>query len=203
MRIRSYWRTHPDLYEQAQKNLLYELVKVYGAFLEFKSTGDPLEGFAAYFSIHRVSKYHYHTIAHSEFQKYYFENHHFFIPKNAMKKLICTSKNRFVYTYDWLPVYLDYFVSEIEKEPVLVEFLENNIFLQCENCNNVAEDDREKRYNYCSQKLLGFQFDFLFKLTASENTKHKRVAKDIFGKIRNCNSVGRIAQICLETKKER
>ena len=77
--------------------------------------------------------------------------------------LIITRRKSFVYSYSWMPLYVEYVTNKIFENDVLAKYATEYILKQCDfnqECSDAA-DRRERQMLICKKALLGFQFNFL------------------------------------------
>ena len=117
------------------------------------------------------------------------------MPLTICRPTICASRKKwFVYTYEWLPEYVDFFISSIDNIPILKKYVIEYILLPCIKCDGITEEDKILRF--CQDKILGFQYDFLTRLKYTGKEKHKIKATKILEKITKYKSVETVINNC-------
>lgn len=199
MRLRSYWKIHSDLYVNSFRNGLYDLVEAYGAYVAWEKVSNKLTSFEEYIEEKKqIVEYSFITIAHAEFQKYYSEKFYQFIPKRKMRHLIESRRKRFVITYDWMPKYLDFFTDGIERKPELKQYVEKHFYKLCDRCEEHFDDGLQLRT--CEDKVLGYQYDLLSRLSENGRGKDALKANKILEDISVYDNFNIIIRNCLSAK---
>lgn len=183
MRIKSRYRADKDLYEYSENNVLYELVKLYGAYIEYTSQINEGSFIAFYDNAKDRVLYRYINLANNEIKNYLLGKR-ILISSRKLRRLITTEKNSFVYSYSWLPLYIKYVIDRIFENEILKKYVLNNILSNC-ICSRqcLLIDDKESEIWICKKILLGFQFNFLEMVKENYSERKSRVAESVLNEI--------------------
>ncbi len=183
MKIKSRYKGDADLYEYTGTNMLYDLVKIYGAYIEY--TNYINEGsFAAFYNNTKDHVlYRYITLANNEV-KYYLLSRKVMVSSRKLRRITITGRKSFVYSYSWMPLYVEYVMDKIFENDVLTKYVVEYILKKCEyfgQCHDM--DSQELQIFMCKKVLLGFQFNFLETVKVNYPKRKSQVAKTILDEI--------------------
>ena len=180
MKLKCRYKSDAGLYEYAGTNMLYELVKLYGAYIEYKNKVDENEFAAFYNNMKDRVLYRYINLANNEAKNYLLKQGEL-VTSKKLRRIIITRRKSFVYSYSWMPLYVEYVTNKIFEDDVLTKYATEYILKQCDfnqECSDVA-DRREWQMLICKQALLGFQFNFLKTVKATYPEKKSHMAETI------------------------
>lgn len=183
MKIKSRYRADTDLYKYAGNNVLYELVKLYGAYIEYTSQIDGDSFIAFYNNTKEYVLYRYINLANNEIKNYLLGKR-IIISSRKLRRLIITGSNSFVYSYSWLPLYIEYVINKIFENEIMKEYVLRYIMSQCicsSKCCSMSS--KESQIWICKKILLGFQFNFLEMVKENYSERKSRVAESILDEI--------------------
>jgi hypothetical protein len=183
MKIKSRHKGDADLYEYMGTNMLYELVNLYGAYIEYTNKIDENEFVAFYNNTKERILYRYINLANNEVKKYLLKRGTI-VTSRKLKRIIITGKRAFVYSYSWMPLYVEYVINKIFENDVLTKYVVEYIMKKCDyfdDCHNM--DSKELQIVICKKVLLGFQFNFLETVKENYSERKSRVAEKILNEI--------------------
>lgn len=192
VKYRNRWSEN-KLYCKKEKNTLYDIVYLYGAYIKYVQEIN--EGaFIAYFNKVKGDERHSFINAANKRAREYFDN--IFISSRKMLKLVITSNKKVAVSYDWMPEYVDFILSECLKVEELKEYIVDYILKPCDKCINKADVDV---YIYkCVRKILGFQYILLDNISSFEN-RRKEGAKECIEKIEKNSNLHTLIEVCPNT----
>lgn len=183
MKIKSRYKGDADLYEYSGANMLYDLVKVYGAYIEYTNYID--EGsFVAFYNNTKDRVLHrYINLANNEVKQYLLSRR-VMVTSRKLRRMIITGRKEFVYSYSWMPLYVEYIINKIFENDVLTNYVVEYILKKCEyfgKCHDM--DSQELKIFICKKVLLGFQFNFLETVRVNYSVRKSQVAETILDEI--------------------
>lgn len=194
MKIRSRYKADADLYEYTGNNMLYDLVKLYGAYIEYTNKIDEDWFIAFYNNTKERVLYRYINLANNEVKNYLLKRK-IIVFSRKLKRIIITGERSFVYSYDWMPLYVEYIINKIFQNDVLIKYVREYILNDCECLGDCYDtDSKQMRVLICKKVLLGFQFDFLETVKDSYSERKARVAEKILNEINT--DVNKIVDSC-------
>lgn len=162
------------LYGSKEKNILYDIVYLYGAYIKYTQEINE-DAFTAYFNITKnEDRPSCINAANAQARKYF---NKLYISSNKMRKLIITSKRKVAKSFDWMPRYVDFILSECLKVEELKEYIINYILKPCDKC--VGKTDMDVYIYKCVRKILGFQYILLDNISSFENRRRESAKKCI------------------------
>lgn len=183
MKIKSRYRADADLYEYAGNNMLYDLVKLYGAYIEYTSKIDEGSFIAFYNNTKERILYRYINLANNEIKNYLL-GRKIIISSRRLRRIIITESNSFVYSYSWMPLYVEYVINKIFENEILAKYVVEYILNKCKcfsKCRSM--NSQELQIWICKKVLLGFQFNFLETVKENYSERRSRVAETILNEI--------------------
>lgn len=183
MKIKSRYRADVDLYEYAGNNMLYDLVKLYGAYIEYTSKIDEGSFIAFYNNTKERVLYRYINLANNEIKNYLL-GRRIIISSRRLRRIIITGSNSFVYSYSWMPLYVEYVINKIFENEILAKYVVEYILNKCKcfsKCRSM--NSQELQIWICKKVLLGFQFNFLETVKENYSERRSRVAETILNEI--------------------
>lgn len=186
---RSRW-SERYMFSEKEKNKLYEIVCLYGAYLYYIDEINE-QAFTAFFNATKEKgAYCYINAANRKAKKYF---HNILISSTKMKKLIATSNHKIAKSYDWMPEYVNFILNECMCIEELKQYIINYIFKDCDNCKDT--NDISVYEENCEMELLGFQYLLLDNIAIS-NQKKSVGAMECINKVRDNDNLKIIIQNC-------
>ena len=183
MKIKSRYRADADLYRYAGDNMLYDLVKLYGAYIEYTSKIDDGSFAAFYNNTKERILYRYINLANNEAKNYLLKRR-IIISSRKLRRIIITESNSFVCAYSWMPLYVEYIINKIFENDILEKYVVEYILNKCMCFGKCCTmDSQELQIWICKKVLLGFQFNFLETVKENYSERKSRVAETILDEI--------------------
>ncbi|MDO5573742.1 MAG: hypothetical protein Q4G60_07170 [bacterium] len=184
-------RGERDMTNAHEQNNLYEIVKLYGAYLLYIRTGCR-DSFDVFFEVRNqyMSKS-FINCANADAKAHlsYIRG----ISGNKMRKLLITNKNKPIVSYDWIYLYFEYILNECNKIDALEKNVKKIMSVNCYECLHVMNLNISKAL--CSKHLLGFQYMFLHHRSTGSLRSANNI-KNILMNIENSSNILEIIQIC-------
>lgn len=173
-----------------ETNKLYEIVKYYGGYLWYYQNVN--EGAFEAFYNHREKKMgsKFINTANADARQYF---HKKSISGTKMRRLLITGKGKRVTTYEWLPEYVEYFISKCLENELLEKRVYSILQIDCTYCADRLE--LEERKILCTKRLLGFQYVVLNK-TSAEIKKGTEWMRKNTKEIENSDVIDKLVDSC-------
>lgn len=192
MKIKCRYRADADLYEYAGNNMLYDLVKLYGAYIEYINKIDEGAFVAFYNDTKEHVLYRYINVANNEVKNYLLSER-ILVSSRKLRRIITTESKSFVYSYSWMPLYVEYVINKIFENEILTEYVLQYILNECIGINPChSMNNKELQGWICKKALIGFQYNFLETVRENFSERKARVAKTILDEI----NITKIVDMC-------
>lgn len=181
-----------DFFYLKERNILSEIAVLYGAYIFYSADND--SNFLRLYEQNKIKMREIFINRTNQFMKFKLKIEGINSSGRKMRKLYSTNSKSRVESYPWFASFFSCLIREITNQKVLLNIV-------CELLSNCEFCGREKDEKYilicCAKKILGFQFDFLNRISSDyDKSKKKEEAYRCLNNITSSDELKTLKEKC-------